>query len=843
MLGRRILVVGGASASALVVVALVLAGAVLMLPAERIGAFAAARAEAMLERDVEVERFRIRLLPRPSVSLEGLTVAGPDSAAFASVRRIDLRPKLLPLLRRNVVIDEVVLDRPRLVVEVAADGTTNLPALAETGGADAGDGAAGDAELSIDRFQVKDGLIGYVDEANGTVVRLEGVDQELRLDGSITSGELSRVALEGILSIAGVDANLPGLAFPLRDIALRVEHRIDLDRGADRLELETLNVTVQEVALNVAGSVQALSDPATRSVTLTASTGSFDVARLIASLPPALLGDSGERPIDAAGGRASVDVAVSGRVGEGAMPVVDGTLRLDDVALAYEGSGSVVTGLKGQVAFSMDSVATDGVTGRLLGEPLEAAFNIHDFAKPRGRVELRTSLALDEAQRLGLLPEGTRGAGDVALDVTAAGPMTEPAGLRLEGSIGLAGVTLETPALDVPLRVETGRLELRGRELAGSQLSARLGESDVTLDLEAADWLPFALGDSTTVPAITFAAVSRLFDADEVLGPSDAPYSYNQLFFAQLTGADVDGLTPAQAAEAIGLGMPRLPPMRLDGRVRVAKFVHGGSAFDEVDIAVAARDGELEVRAASFRMMGGGVHLTGRLSPAAGEAREGAVHSLVLDSAVNDVTADGFLERFTTFRDRVGGSLLLAGSARMNLDRYLLPERESVGGEGNIAFLDGRLENWPLTRMLGERLGIGSLDTLAFRDWSGQFRVASSAVVLDEMLLEAGDLAVRAAGSFHLGGNLDLGATVYVPPETASRVPGAPAAFVANVAELAGDEDGRIPIGARISGTAKNPSIRLDMSEAGALAANRAREAAQAEARELAGRLIGDALG
>lgn len=365
MLGRRILVVGGAAASAIVVVALVLAGAVLMLPAERIGAFAAARAEAMLERDVEVERFRIRLLPRPSVSLEGLTVAGPDSAAFASVRRIDLRPKLLPLLRRNVVIDEVVLDRPRLVVEVAADGTTNLPPLADAGGTDAAEGAAGDAELSIDRLQVKDGLIGYVDEANGTVVRLEGVDQELRLDGSITSGELSRVALEGVLSIAGVDANLPGLAFPLRDIALRVEHRIDLDRGADRLELETLNVTVQEVALNVAGSVQALSDPATRSVTLTASTGSFDVARLIASLPPALLDDSGERPIDAAGGRASVDVAVSGRVGDGAMPVVDGTLRLDDVALAYEGSGSVLTGLNGQVAFSMDSVATDGVTGKI----------------------------------------------------------------------------------------------------------------------------------------------------------------------------------------------------------------------------------------------------------------------------------------------------------------------------------------------------------------------------------------------------------------------------------------------------------------------------------------------
>lgn len=863
MVGRRILIASGAIGAVMLISVLLVLGAVLMLPADRIGAFAAERAEAVLDRDVKVESFRIRLWPRPSVSLERVAVGGPraqqiaaaalaapdtmtaevvdavmtrqDSVTpFAAVRRIDLRPKLLPLLRRRVVVEEIVLDQPRLVVEIAADGTTNLPVLeAER------DAAGGDAELRINQLHVKDALIGYVDQASGTVVRLTGVDQRLRLDGSITAGELSRVALDGVLSIASVDANLPGLAFPLRDLSLRIEHRLDLDRAADRLEIETLKLELQEVALDVAGSVQAVSDSTARTVTLSASTGSFDVARLIASLPPELLEIGDGVVLSAAGGRASVDVTASGRVGGGVLPDVNGLLRLDDIALARGSIGNIVTNLNGRLAFSLDSLASDDVIGTLLGKPLNLAFNIHDFAAPRGQVSVQAALALEQAQRLGLLAEGWRGKGNVTLDVTAAGALMEPADVRLSGRVALVGIELDVPSLERPLAVQDGRIELRGREAAATGLHARIGQSDIVLDIDAADWLPYALGDSTRAPTIAFDARSSLFDADEVFGPDDSPYTYNQLFIARLTDTPVDGLSAAEAAEAVGLGLPEMPPVRLDGRIRAARFVRAGTTFDDVDLTIAARDGELELRGASFSMMGGGVHLSGHLGPAAGRTREGVTQPLTLDYAVSDVTADDFLHRFTTFRDRVGGALLLAGSARMNLDRHLLPERESLGGEGTIGFIQGMLANWPLGRALGEQLGLGSLDTLSFSDWTGRYRVAGSAVVLEETLLEAGDLAVRAAGSFHLTGNLDIGATVYVPAHVASRLPGAPAAFAVNVASGA---DGRVPIGARISGTAARPSIRLDLSEAGALAANRAREAAQAEAKSLAERAIGEDL-
>jgi hypothetical protein len=274
-----------------------------------------------------------------------------------------------------------------------------------------------------------------------------------------------------------------------------------------------------------------------------------------------------------------------------------------------------------------------------------------------------------------------------------------------------------------------------------------------------------------------------------------------------------------------------VPHITLDGRIRAATFVRGAVPFNDVDLTVAARAGELEVRAGSFRMMGGGVALTGRLGIAAAGATGSAAQPLAVDYSVSDVAAGPFLERFTGFRDNITGTLLLAGSMTMYLDRHLLPVRESVSGAGTIAVLNGEIVNWPLLRKLGERIGAARFDTLSFSDWTGRYTFVGPRIVLEESALESGDLAVRSAGTFDVNGALDLGATLLMPQEWATRVPGAPAAFLASAA--AGG-DGRVPVGARFTGNARDPAVSLDMSEAGARVASAAREAAEQRARDAA---------
>jgi uncharacterized protein involved in outer membrane biogenesis len=811
----------------------------LLLPAERIGAFAVGRAAAAIDSDITVQRFRVQLLPRPAVALEEVRVGGPrthpDTARFASARRIELRPRIMPLLRRHVVIDRIVVDRPEIFIRIAEDGTSNVPALVD---GDASDEAGGDAELSISRLRVRHGVIAYVDESTGRTVSAAGIDQTLGLTGSLTAGDLSRIVLDGDLTIGELDADLPGtLAWPVRNLRLRVEHAIDVDRTADRLEFTELRLTVQEVALDVSGSITAFSDADTRTVALRAATASFDVAQLIESLPRSLLEGASGDALEGAAGRAQIEATVNGRAGAGAVPDVAGVLRLDDVGLRRGRHGTIASGINGDIAFSLDSVASPAISGRLLDEPLRLSFSIHDLAAPQGRAALNTAVALAEAQKLGLLPEGSAGTGRVTVDATVEGSQAAPGDAHLDGHIGLAGVRLTLDALEQPVIVRDGRIELRGRSLRATGVTADIGRSDVALDFNADNWLPYALGDTTRTPTVRFEARATTFDVDEIFGVDPEEQKYSELFFARLTRRQIDGMTATQVAEQLGLGLPTVPPIDLDGKILARRLIHGAVPFDDVEVTVATRNRELEVRGANFRMMGGGVQMTGRLGAATRRTGDDVTQPLRLDYTVDDVTASRFLERYMTFRDQVGGRLLLTGSLQLDLDRHLLPVTESLNGNGTIAISDGELVNWPLLRTLGERIGVAGFDTVAFRDWSGRYRIAGGTVVLDESVLESGDLVVRAAGSFAFTGILDLGATVYMPQRWATRLPGAPTGFLVN---LVAGPDGRVPVGARISGTARDPVIQLDMTEASARAADAAREAAQAEGRAMAARIAED---
>ncbi|HEV2131166.1 MAG TPA: AsmA family protein, partial [Longimicrobiaceae bacterium] len=443
---------------------LLVIGVVLSLDAERIGALAAARAEAALGREVQVARARLQLWPVPAVALEEVTVSGPraaeagapragTAAPMAAVQRIELRPRILPLLRGQVVVNALVLKRPRLLVEVDAAGATNLPALE-----DSEPQGGGTADFELRRLYVHDGRIAYRDARDGTVVRLDGIEQRLALKDA-TRAQSDVLRLDGTLRIAGLHAALPGrLARPVRELPIRVDHRAEWDRTADRLRIDQLRAQVQDFAFEGEGEVAHISDAAARTVALQLEASSFDLGQLVRSLPENLRrlpGDAAAAPITASG-RARLQARVAGRLGGGATPELRGTLALDGVSLSQQRLGALASGVRGDVAFSLESVASTGLTGRLLDQPLHVAFEIHDPAAPRATIAVRTKLDLDRIGRLGLLPEGLRGEGVAALDVQAAGPLLTPEEMQLNGRIGVSGVRLAAEALQQPLHVRDG---------------------------------------------------------------------------------------------------------------------------------------------------------------------------------------------------------------------------------------------------------------------------------------------------------------------------------------------------------------------------------------------------
>jgi uncharacterized protein involved in outer membrane biogenesis len=104
-----------------------------LLDLPRVQELLQSEASRLLARPVRFERVTLSYWPLPAVSVRRLTVANPPDFGPDPLLAVDearVRVRLLPLLVGRLQFGEVILDRPRVVVEQRPDGSWNLPAPA-----------------------------------------------------------------------------------------------------------------------------------------------------------------------------------------------------------------------------------------------------------------------------------------------------------------------------------------------------------------------------------------------------------------------------------------------------------------------------------------------------------------------------------------------------------------------------------------------------------------------------------------------------------------------------------------------------------------------------------------
>jgi hypothetical protein len=143
-----------------------------------------ARLEGPLGRDVTLGEMSLGLFPprfevAPASIAEGPAFPGPSP--FIETDRLAVRVGLFQLIRDNVRIDSLDLDRPRVELIRSADGTWNFSTLGASAG-DAGETTpGGDAapSFALGRLRISDGQVA-VTGADGTRAVYDHIDITLR---------------------------------------------------------------------------------------------------------------------------------------------------------------------------------------------------------------------------------------------------------------------------------------------------------------------------------------------------------------------------------------------------------------------------------------------------------------------------------------------------------------------------------------------------------------------------------------------------------------------------------------------------------------------------------------
>lgn len=425
-----------------------------------------------------------------------VTVGNPPGFAeptFASIERADLRVKLLPLLRREVETDTVVVHGLDLRLVRDRDGRTNWPDLAGQPTAAPTTSpntapAAAPLALAVGGLDLRDARVSWTDESTGRRLRIEDLDLQtgaiapgspvplalaLRASDS-ANGLRAEVEIRGRLDTDPtrsqyrlrdllLEARLTGPDLPQGGVDLTTRGQMEADPGRQTLKAGPLHLTLLEVEADAAAVVEWPSGDLRYSASIDARD---------ANLRPLVEGLTG-RALRTADSQALTRVTVGSRVAGTARSVSVTPLNLRVDESTVEGSVEI-TAFAGPV-IRFDLVADRLDLDRYLPPPKDGPPEVM-------RAEAATSTAPAVAgSALPPAPES----GDRAAGASASAPASASAGLQpaAGGPSPQAGaLPAWRPGADLQGRLHADELKVRRIRLSDAAMTVSAKEGVVRLD-------------------------------------------------------------------------------------------------------------------------------------------------------------------------------------------------------------------------------------------------------------------------------------------------------------------------------------------------------------------------
>lgn len=179
-----------------------------------------------------------------------------------------------------------------------------------------------------------------------------------------------------------------------------------------------------------------------------------------------------------------------------------------------------------------------------------------------------------------------------------------------------------------------------------------------------------------------------------------------------------------------------------------------------------------------------------------------------LDSRVTDLDFGDFLTALTEQEQPIDGTAAISGALRGRVGE---PLERTVQGRTQVTVVNGVIRQFPLLAAINRALRLAEGDTrdTRFDRLTATLAIASGQATTDDLVIQARDVRVEAAGRMGFDRSLDLaGQAVLSPERTASAI--------RSVRELSGlrNAQGELELPLTITGSLDNPSFRIDLQGA-----------------------------
>jgi len=823
----------------------------LMFTEERLKAMVIPRVEAATGRTVAVGDISLSVFPSIALRMDSVVVSnrrgeGFSERPFLSLDGLRVNVRLLPLLHSSIEVTSLEFDRPVLFLEVNAKNRTNYEDLSggaseqghapqapapagavrqppASGGAPAEGGAAA---LLVSNLVVRHGAVEYVSHRENYAAGARDLSMTMDVGSEGNTIILAGDAATDSLSYGPVGAPLfSGLHAAL---VARMKYAVT----DDRVSIERGDMVFQSMPLRVSGTVDHVR--AAPALDLSIRADSLNIADLLSLIPAEYLkkaeGLRGE-------GIAHVRIAVTGSVTDSTSAEITGSITAAGASLRYPQLPKPVTDISIVSEFARTAKRQEFRIGKLTaslgGAPVHMSLTLSNFTDPSVDCSAGGSLNLATVREFYPLEKGTELGGDVTAEFRVTGKVSAPMAMRASGSMTLRDVSVSTAASPKPVRKINGTVTFNNDVASAKQLSLVIGQSDMSLSCTVKNYLTLVMGDRKSPQCTATMALrsSHLYTSDIMASPAPGgTQSGGAVPPAGGPAGKSAGAPPGKVAASGKSAFP-LPPVVIDANAEIGTLTMEKFEFTNLKGILHVANGVVTMQNLSLGAFGGTVVSNGSLDL---NRPDRPTFDLTLN--LNGVDANAFLSRFSSFGQRLSGSLTTSTTLKGALNDTLGLIPDALQGGGKVGVRNGALKGVKVSQSLASQLKLPDLENIQFKDWTNDYTVQNGRLVLKDLTITSSPGQYVVNGSQGLDGTLDYHMTLYLPESAAPKldIPG----LGGEAVSLFKDQSGRLKFDFNVGGTMDSPKVQLDTDAARKKAEEKVKQKLQDAAKSKAGDLL-----
>lgn len=767
---------------------------------------------------VDWTRFGLSLFrgfPNLSVSLHQVSVVGVepfDGDTLAGLNRFELRVNPFSVLKKNLVVNSILVERPLINGIVLEDGTANwditdaAPVEEDVEETDAGGGSS--MTVSLKRFAITDGRINYKDKSADIDAALEGFNLELAGDLSMEETELQLSA-----GIDRLNAKMGGIRY-MRDGVFHLDLLAAANMVEQRYTLKENMISLNGLALGVEGEVLMLEEGA-MDMDLKFFSRETSFQTLLSLVPAIYLKDFETLKTS---GNLQLEGEVSGIMKDSLLPDATLNLQVTDGYFAYPDLPKDVSDVQISMQVNYKGADMDETTVNLDrfhlllgGNPFDLSLKVdhpisdmHVLGVAKGQIDfatLKDVLPLEDMSLDGSLETDLRW--DTRMSYIEKEQYEK---VDLEGKLLIEDMVVESPDIPVPVELTKMHMDFNPRLVDLVTLDLILGSSDLHLDGELSNFIPFVFNDQTISGKLNL--TSQLLDANELLPETTADM--------ELPEAESDSIVPAAPDSLAQPALVRIPEnidfaMILD----MKKILYEKILVENLKGEMRVMDGTAGLDHLTMNVVEGEVTTSGWVDT------RGEFTEVDLDLDVKGVDIPTAYSTFVSIEKLAPMAKFCKGSVNVGmklnslLDASFSPLYESINARGKAITKSLQVVNLDSYVQMSKIAKSEKFNNLMIDDMKVSFTVRDGRIKLSPFMMRFEDSRMKVSGTHGIDLSMDYLMDMTIAKSDLGEGANEMMKGMTLLAATAGlkiPESDYVKVKAKITGTFNSPKVATDLS-------------------------------